>query len=581
MVGTLGSITGGSGGTAGTYGGVALTGGTGSSATANVTVGGGGNVTALTILNPGIQYTTGDVLSAAAANIGGTLGFSVPISSTSINGSLANGSVGMFYPGTTNPKPTWQDPNQLAMNSQPIPLDANGCAVIYGTGSYRQQLFDSLGNLVWDQLTTDTSATNNVFWAGTAGGTPNIITVTDAGFNGTDGSIIQFVALSTNTTTATLNPSSFGAIPITKPTASGPVSLAAGDITQGNVIEVVYRAGTNTFQLLSAVPSGTNTSSVSAPQGYLTLSNDPANPIITADVTGATTVYYTPYVGNQVPIYNGVAFVPFTFSQLQLTLTANFLANTIYDVCIFANNGSPTLVAGPAWSNSTAGAGVRGTGANSAQLARVQGFWVNAVSMIGTNGGSSFSIAANQCSYVGSISIDSTLGQVSAYRSYGQNRKFGVWNAYNRVPIILKAGDPVANWGYSSATVRASNGNSANVVTLFTGLAEEMTDAQFFQQLQISGTGIPSTNGQAHIGIGLNSVTTNSGTNFTIEYQFSPSSGTFTYVSIAVAKARYLAPPMLGINNFQATESTPQATSATVTYFGTEPSMLLSVGYRG
>ena len=217
----------------------------------------------VTILNPGIQYTTGDVLSAAAANIGGTLGFSVPISSTSINGSLANGSVGMFYPGTTNPKPTWQDPNQLAMNSQPIPLDANGCAVIYGTGSYRQQLFDSLGNLVWDQLTTDTSATNNVFWAGTAGGTPNIITVTDAGFNGTDGSIIQFVALSTNTTTATLNPSSFGAIPITKPTAPARSAWSAGDITQGNVIEVVYRAGTNTFQLLSAVPSGTSTATLS------------------------------------------------------------------------------------------------------------------------------------------------------------------------------------------------------------------------------------------------------------------------------------------------------------------------------
>ena len=93
---------------------------------------------------------------------------------------------------------------------------------------------------------------------------------------------------------------------------------------------------------------------------------------------------------------------------------------------MFANNGSPTLVAGPAWSNSTAGAGSRGAGANSAQLARVQGFWVNAVSMIGTNGGSSFTIAANQCSYMGSISIDSTIGQVSALqelRSKSQIRR--------------------------------------------------------------------------------------------------------------------------------------------------------------
>ena len=580
MIGTLGSITGGSGGTAGTYGGVALTGGTGSSATANVTVGGGGNVTGVTILNPGIQYTTGDVLSAAAANIGNTLGFSVPISSTAINGSLANGSVGMFYPGTTNPKPTWQDPNQLAMNSQPIPLDANGCAVIYGTGSYRQQLFDSLGNLVWDQLTTDTSATNNVFWAGTSGGTPNIITVTDAGFNGTDGSIIEFVALSTNTTTATLNPSSFGAIPITKPTAAGPVSLVAGDITQGNVVEVVYRAGTNTFQLLSAVPSASSTATLSpTPQGYLTLSSDPANPIITADVIGATTVYYTPYVGNQVPIYNGVSFVPFIFSQLSLTLTANFLANTIYDVCVFSNQGSPTLVAGPAWSNSTAGASSRGAGANSAQLARVQGFWVNAVSMIGTNGGSSFTIAANQCSYMGSISIDSTIGQVSAFRSYGQNRKFGVWNAYNRIPITIKAGDSTAAWNYSTPGFRASDANSNNVITTFTGLAEEQLDLQFKQKLQVNVASQTNGGGTPVIGIGFNSITTNSG--FAGQYTWSLQQGTaYSAVPQSTVTARYVAPPMLGINNIQALESGGN-TNAVDSFFGTEFNMLLTAQYRG
>ena len=415
--------------------------------------------------------------------------------------------------------------------------------MIYGTGSYRQQLFDSLGNLVWDQLTTDTSATNNVFWAGTAGGTPNIITVTDAGFNGTDGSIIQFVALSSNTTTATLNPSSFGAIPITKPTGSGPVSLAAGDIAQGNVIEVVYRAGTNTFQLLSAVPSGSGTVSVSTPQGYLTLSSDPANPIITADVTSASTVYYTPYVGNQVPIYNGVAFVPFTFSQFSLTLTANFLANTIYDVCIFANQGSPTMVAGPAWSNSGAGTGNRGIGANSAQLARVQGFWVNAVAMIGTDGGSSFSIAANQCSYVGSILIDSSIGQsaLSGATVKIASSACGMLTiacrSCSRQAIQPRAGR------YPTNTVRASNASSANVVSVFTGLVEEELSIGFTQRLALWRSRPYHCKSSGYHRNGVNSLTTFTGTQATAFRSFSHRSGTFIDTTSVTVNAQIYRPP--------------------------------------
>lgn len=76
---TLGSITGGSLYTNGTYSGVSLTGGTGSGATANITVSGNA-VTAVTIVNGGNGYLIGDTLSATAASIGGTgSGFSVPV----------------------------------------------------------------------------------------------------------------------------------------------------------------------------------------------------------------------------------------------------------------------------------------------------------------------------------------------------------------------------------------------------------------------------------------------------------------------------------------------------------------------
>lgn len=153
MVGLIGTITGGSNYTVGSYGGVALTGGTGTGATANITVAGGA-VTAVSILNPGVGYVVGDVLSATAATIGGSgSGFSFPVSSVSINSSLAGGTVGMYIPNTLTFKSTWKNAGQSVVNTNPISLDANGCAIIYGLGSYRQILKDRLGNTVWDQVT--------------------------------------------------------------------------------------------------------------------------------------------------------------------------------------------------------------------------------------------------------------------------------------------------------------------------------------------------------------------------------------------------------------------------------------------
>lgn len=80
QIATLGAITAGTLYTNGTYLNVPLTGGTGSGATANITVSGGG-VTAVTLVSRGQGYTAADSLSAAAANIGGTgSGFSIPVS---------------------------------------------------------------------------------------------------------------------------------------------------------------------------------------------------------------------------------------------------------------------------------------------------------------------------------------------------------------------------------------------------------------------------------------------------------------------------------------------------------------------
>jgi hypothetical protein len=253
MIGTLGVITTGSGGAAGTYVNVPLTGGSGTTATANITVLGGA-VVGVAILNPGINYVVGNTLSASSGAIGGTTGFSVPVASISINSSLAGGSVGFYIPGTSTVKQTWQDAAQTILNTNPVKLDANGCAIIYGAGIYRQILWDSLGNEVWDQLTTVIPI--SPFWAGVATGTANAITVTDGSFSGLDGQAIQFIASGTNTGPTTINPSSFGNISIVKNTPSGPIALAGGEIvggSPGNLVTVVYSASNNEF-FLQAYP---------------------------------------------------------------------------------------------------------------------------------------------------------------------------------------------------------------------------------------------------------------------------------------------------------------------------------------
>lgn len=321
MVGTLGTVTGGSGGTAGTYAGVALTGGSGSGATANVTVAGGA-VTAVAILNPGTQYVVGDTLSAASGSIGGTSGFSVPVASVAINSSLAGGTVGFFVPNTSTFKQTWANAAQTILNTNPVTLDQNGCAIIYGTGSYRQILKDSLLNTVWDQVTTDTSANNNTFWADVAGGTPNVITVVDPGFNATGGSIINFTALSTNTSSVTLNPSGFGAIPVLKDTTAGPVALIGGEIIQTNPISVIFRASDNAFHLLN--PPIQSASGATAPlcgATGLKITNNASLPSTTLNLTAMQAVIQT--ASGLTINRSNVSLLNINITTGQVTSTAN------------------------------------------------------------------------------------------------------------------------------------------------------------------------------------------------------------------------------------------------------------------
>ncbi len=66
----------------------------------------------------------------------------------------AGGTLSFFIPGTLTMKNTWQDANQVTLNSNPIVLDMAGRCVVFGAGSYRVQLTDQYGNLIFDQITS-------------------------------------------------------------------------------------------------------------------------------------------------------------------------------------------------------------------------------------------------------------------------------------------------------------------------------------------------------------------------------------------------------------------------------------------
>lgn len=69
---------------------------------------------------------------------------------------LAGGFVYFYEPNTSPPefKDTWSDIDQNGTNTNPVVLDADGRATIWGAGIYRQILQDSLHTEIWDKITT-------------------------------------------------------------------------------------------------------------------------------------------------------------------------------------------------------------------------------------------------------------------------------------------------------------------------------------------------------------------------------------------------------------------------------------------
>ena len=308
-----------------------------------------------------------------------------------------------------------------------------------------------------------------------------------------------------------------------------------------------------------------------APGGRLTLTT--GVPLISSDVIGSTVVYYTPTINGSLPIYNGSAWTnPQLTGDLSLSLTAAAAANGIVDVFGTYNGGNPVLGFGPVWATNTPGSCSRGVGAGTTQISRVHnGLWVNSNIISLINGASTYAnIPIGQATFLGSLAVDAIAGQTTCHVSYGQSRKWGVWNAYNRLNIALQAGDSAASWTENAGAWRSSNNTAANSLKTFTGLAEEVLALNFIQSINAAnGGGTPVVN----LGIGFNSASSPSGKVGATTIVC----GTGMVIGLDLI-AELNAAPSLGLNTISALEFASGPTGQT--FFGTASSMLLSAAYR-
>lgn len=465
-------------------------------------------------------------------------------------GNALSGALLFYYAaGTSTKQNTYSDKGLTIPNPNPIVLDANG-------RSPTPVFFSNLPYKVILAPSTDTDPPTSPIW------TEDNVWTSD---------------YSTTAQFQSVNGNPNGQLAGTQGSATIPASVA-WDYTN-DVLYVCTTTGTASTAVWTAVnPASGASTTLPIPQGRLTLTSQ--TPVINADVTAATTVYYTPYNGLLVPIYNGTNFVALSIvSELSLGLVAAHAANQIYDLYMFLVSGVVTLGSGPSWAagsggSVTAGSCARGTGAGGAALSRLNGTLTNAVNMTMTYGpsGTTTTIPANKATYVGSMFMDATNGQVTCNVSWGSSRKFGLWNAYNRTPICLQGGDSTSSWTYTTNTTREANGSTSNTLVVFTGLAEENFATSYSDTITLSVTHNPLG---MTIGIGWNSTTVFSGLTGVCDIT---NSVTTNIAIIANPISIYNAAPALGINNVNALEN---ASNGGGTMSGTPNLMQLQAQWRG
>ena len=272
---------------------------------------------------------------------------------------------------------------------------------------------------------------------------------------------------------------------------------------------------------LKALIDAIGTAGLNRCNGRLTLTT--GTPVTTANVTAATTLYWTPYGGNQVALYDGAAWAMYTFTESSIAVPAS--TSQMYDVFVYNNAGTITLEL-TAWTNDT----TRATA-----LVFQNGVYVKT--------------GALTRRYLGSFRTTTVSGQTED----SLTKRF-LFNYYNRVsaPVrVLETG----TWTYTTATIRQANASTANQIAVVQGVAETPINLQVFGAFSNTTVGV-----NVSVGNGQNTTTA-----FTATAPMMNQTG-FVAGNVAALQAAISVTPAEGFSYFAWNEFS--TATGTTTFYG-------------
>lgn len=214
--------------------------------------------------------------------------------------------------------------------------------------------------------------------------------------------------------------------------------------------------------------------SYSTCNGRLTLES--GVPISSTDQSAATSVYFTPYYGNQIALYNGASWDIITFSETTLAVGTKTSGKN-YDVFAYNDSGTLALEFSSAWTSDTA---------RNDALALQDGIYVKS--------------SDHTRRYLGTVRTTSTTTVEDS-----ASKRF-VFNENARAPRLLKSPtETTDSWTYTTATWRQARATATNQVEYVDGHGDAFVQATAVGLAYNSGGGYG-----AAAGVGIDSTSANS-----------------------------------------------------------------------
>lgn len=199
--------------------------------------------------------------------------------------------------------------------------------------------------------------------------------------------------------------------------------------------------------------------------------------VTTSDVTGASTVYWTPYISDRMALYTAGAWRMYTVPELSMANGTFSSSTNPYDLYVYDNAGTLTLTRTIAWTSATSG--------------RVAQTTQDGVVVLSSD---------KSQRYVGTILPSDASNHVD-----DSGTKRFVWNMYNRVPRPMQVTYSAGNYTYTINTYRQAAGSTGQQLSMVRGF-------DFDAVLAINSNGVSSNQAggvTVYVGIGLDSTTVN------------------------------------------------------------------------